>query len=134
MPDRELPGHVAGPKRFEDLHPPPKVDEARTVTPPLTSLPARAQPGQRGFQVEHQADASNISRAGIVIEGIVFSTGTTVIQWLEPPPMGWIGIYASFEEWMSIHLSQHPENGIRIVWANGEVWEPGDSTSTPAPG
>lgn len=96
-------------------------------------LPPRAQLGVRVFEIERQADASGVSGTGIVIQGVIFATGTVVVQWLTPPPRGSINIFDSFEQFMSIHVGPHPSNQTRILWHDGEVWEPGDYQLNPSP-
>ena len=44
----------------------------------------RAPEGIRTFTVCRQSDESGISGEGVVIEGVTFATGHTVIHWLTP--------------------------------------------------
>lgn len=78
----------------------------------------------RPFAVERQSDESGVSGTGIVLEGVVFSTGVVVIHWLTPAPRGSISIFDSWEQFMGIHVGPHPTNRTRILWEDGEVWEP----------
>lgn len=96
-------------------------------------LPARAPLGHRSFAVERQHDESGVSGVGVVLEGVVFGTGVTVVHWLQPPPRGSINVFDSFEQFMSIHVGPHPSNQTRILWSDGTVWEPGDYPHAPTP-
>ena len=44
----------------------------------------RAPQGIRAFTVCRQRDETGISGEGVVIEGVMFATGHTVIHWLTP--------------------------------------------------
>ena len=46
----------------------------------------RAPQGIRTFTVCRQSDETGISGEGVVIEGVTFATGHTVIHWLTPAP------------------------------------------------
>jgi hypothetical protein len=96
-------------------------------------LPQRHQGGLRSFSVERQQDESGVSGTGIVLEGVVFSTGVVVVHWLTPPPHGSVNIFTSFDQFMGIHVGPHPTNGTRIHWSGGEVWEPGGYHKNPNP-
>jgi hypothetical protein len=96
-------------------------------------LTQRAPLGLRTFCIERQDDESGISGTGLVLEGVVFSTGLTVIHWLTPPPFGSTSIWTSFEQFMSIHVGPHPTNNTRVIWDDGEIWEPGEYRVTPSP-
>ncbi len=97
------------------------------------ALPEHIAPGARLFCCERQADETGISGTGVVLEGVVFSSGITVIHWLSPPPHGSISIWESFDQFMSIHITPHPTNKTRILWDDGEVWEPGEYPAHPSP-
>lgn len=96
-------------------------------------LPARAPLGHRSFAIERQHDESGVSGVGVVLEGVVFGTGVTVVHWLQPPPRGSINVFDSFEQFMSIHVGPHPSNQTRILWSDGSTWEPGDYPHAPTP-
>ena len=72
--------------------------------------------------VRHR-DVSGISGVGTVLEGIQFSTGTVVIHWLTPPPRGSIAIFDSLDQFLSIHVHPHPENGAEIRFGDGTTIE-----------
>lgn len=96
-------------------------------------LPSRTQEGLRSFKIERQHDQSGVSGTGVVLEGVVFSTGVTVIHWLTPMPGGSVTIWQTFEQFMSVHVGSHPENRTRVHWDDGETWEPGDWVQNPTP-
>lgn len=74
-----------------------------------------------------------MSGVGIVLEGVVFSTGYVVVHWLTPAPGGSVNIFTSFDQFMSIHVGPHPTNQTRIHWSDGPTWEPGDWRPNPTP-
>lgn len=75
----------------------------------------------RRFQLFRAADASGVSGTGIVLEGVVFQSGKTVISWLtdrKGSKHGYtsLGIYDSFEAFKFLHCDSHPTNGSLIEW------------------
>jgi len=99
----------------------------------MSEMPERAPRGLRTFAVYRDEDVSGVSGTGVVVEGVLFSTGVVVIHWLTPPPWGSINIFGSWEQFMAIHVGAHPENRSEIRWGDGEVWGPGDWRSNPDP-
>lgn len=71
------------------------------------------------FRMHRGGDESGVSGIGIVLEGTVFSNGLTVIRWLTTG--GSVGIYDSFEKFVTIHISSHPANHTVIHFNTGEV-------------
>jgi hypothetical protein len=80
----------------------------------------RAPHGMRGFRMCRDSDASGVSGTGLVLEGVQFSTGVVVIHWLTPPPRGSISVFDSLEQFLSIHVRPHPDNGTVIDFDDGE--------------
>lgn len=80
----------------------------------------RAPSGIRRFTMRRVFDASRVSGTGIVLEGVLFSTGVVVIHWLTPPPRGSISMFESLDQFLTIHVLPHPENGTEIVFEDGE--------------
>lgn len=66
-------------------------------------------------------DESGVSGTGIVIEGIIFSTGRTVVQWLVAPCS--VAIYESFADFRAIHIDSHPTNRTVLLWDDGDIEE-----------
>ena len=66
------------------------------------------------------ADASGVSGIGLVLEGVLFSTGVVVVHWLTPPPRGSISVFDSLEQFLSIHVRPHPDNGTVVEFEDGE--------------
>lgn len=62
---------------------------------------------------------SGVSGTGVVLEGVLFSTGVCVIHWLTPPPRGSIAIFDSLEQFMAIHVAPHPENHAVLTFEDG---------------
>ena len=79
----------------------------------------RAPEGMRRFTMLRENDASGVSGTGVVLEGVLFSTGVVVIHWLTPPPRGSISMFDSMEQFLSIHVAPHPTNHTRLVFEDG---------------
>jgi hypothetical protein len=84
----------------------------------------RAPEGMRPFTMVRNFDVSGVSGVGTVLEGIQFSTGTVVVHWLTPPPRGSIAVFDSLEQFLSIHVHPHPENGTELLFADGTAVSP----------
>lgn len=80
----------------------------------------RAPSGMRRFSMRRDSDVSGVSGTGIVLEGVLFSTGVVVIHWLTPPPRGSIAVFDSIEQFLAIHMFPHPENHSALVFEDGE--------------
>lgn len=94
-------------------------------------LPERAPQGLRTFTLYRDEDVSGVSGTGIVVEGVVFSSGVTIVHWLTPPPRGSINIFDSFEQFMQIHVGSHPENRSVIEFGDGFVIKHGEWKQNP---
>jgi hypothetical protein len=79
----------------------------------------------RRFVMSREFDVSGVSGTGLVLEGVLFSTGVVVVHWLTPPPRGSISLWDSLEQFLSIHVRPHPatrtvlrfDDGEEIAWA-----------------
>lgn len=80
----------------------------------------RAPSGMRRFTMQRERDASGVSGTGVVLEGVLFSTGVVVIHWLTPPPRGSISVFDSIDQFLAIHVRPHPENHTAIEFEDGE--------------
>lgn len=80
----------------------------------------RAPSGMRRFVMQRAYDASGVSGTGVVLEGVLFSTGVVVIHWLTPPPRGSISVFDSLEQFLSIHVRPHPGNHTVLEFEDGE--------------
>ncbi len=80
----------------------------------------RAPQGIRTFTVCRQSDETGISGEGVVIEGVTFATGHTVIHWLTPAPRGSIAFFDAFDDFLKIHIKPHPTNKTIITFEDGE--------------
>jgi hypothetical protein len=74
----------------------------------------------RRFFMHRKNDASGVSGTGVVLEGVLFSTGVVVIHWLTPPPRGSISVFDSIDQFLSIHVLPHPDNEAMIEFEDGE--------------
>lgn len=80
----------------------------------------RAPSGMRRFVMQRTYDASGVSGTGVVLEGVLFSTGVVVIHWLTPPPRGSISVFDSLDQFLAIHVQPHPDNHTVIEFEDGE--------------
>ena len=80
----------------------------------------RAPAGMRRFTMSRAYDCSGVSGTGIVLEGVLFSTGVVVIHWLTPPPRGSISVFDSMEQFLQIHVLPHPDNHTMLAFEDGE--------------
>jgi hypothetical protein len=74
----------------------------------------------RTFTVHREYDVSGVSGTGVVVEGVLFSTGVVVVHWLTPAPRGSIGVWDSLDQFLSIHVQPHPENRTVVRFDDGE--------------
>lgn len=72
--------------------------------------------GMRKFVMVRNNDYSGVSGTGVVLEGVVFTSGQCVVHWLSPAPNGSIAVWSSFEDFESVHISSHPDNKTEIRW------------------
>jgi hypothetical protein len=63
-------------------------------------------------------DETGTSGTGVVVDGIVFPSGTCVVEWRGPTPC--VSVWSSFEAFKRVHIDAHPTNGTEIVWLNEE--------------
>lgn len=75
--------------------------------------------GMSKFTVYRRSDESGVSGAGLVIQGVLFADGKTVIQWLRSPDPGDVQIKSSWEKFLEIHVKSHPSNRTIITWEDG---------------
>ena len=87
----------------------------------------RAPDGMRRFVMRRAFDVSGVSGTGIVLEGVLFSTGVVVVHWLTPPPRGSISVFDSFDQFLGIHVEPHPDNRTVLVFEDGEQLAPAGS-------
>ena len=78
-------------------------------------------PDIRTFRMVRQSDESGISGTGIVLEGVVFSSGNVIIQWLSSHVHS-ISFFPNLDEFKEVHIDSHPSNNTLLVWDDGEVW------------
>ena len=71
------------------------------------------------FAMIRHADVTGVSGVGRVLDGVVFADGQTVVRWCVPGKPLSTELYATFAEFLSIHVDSHPTNATEIVWLNG---------------
>lgn len=86
------------------------VSQIRQVIPPRRMKP-------QVFEMHRGSDETGVSGTGLVAEGIVFSNGKCVVEWLGAMPCTQMWPAPSgFDAFEKIHISSHPENGTEIRW------------------
>lgn len=83
----------------------------------------------KNFVMQRKNDKSGVSGIGIVLEGSVFTNGKTVVSWMgkSEVQVKSLSVFDSFEDFIRVHVSSHPENITEIIWA-GEPGYPSDNS------
>lgn len=74
------------------------------------------------FTLIRKNDATGISGTGRILDGVIFHTGQVVTCWrsdINSSATGGfssIGIYPSYEAFLSIHVKPHPEGAHEIIF------------------
>jgi len=80
-------------------------------------LQRRAPQGMRTFTLYREAPSGP---QGIVLEGVIFSTGQTVVHWLTPAPKGSLNIFDNFQHFRNIHVRSHEGAQAIVTFGDGE--------------
>lgn len=62
-----------------------------------------------------QSDGGH-SGTGKVLEGVVFTDGTTVVRWTVDDQPNSTAVWESFEAFAHFHIDKRPENGTTVKW------------------
>ena len=68
------------------------------------------------FSMVRNTDSTGISGTGRVLDGVIFDSGVTVVEWHGKSHVQSLGVYKTFEEFKFIHIDSHPENDTWIDW------------------
>lgn len=81
----------------------------------------------KNFVMQRENDKSGVSGVGVVLEGTVFSNGKTVVTWLgkSDVQVKSLGIFDSYEDFLSVHVTSHPENITNIIWSDDPEYPQG---------
>lgn len=79
------------------------------------SVPGPRKTEAQSFKMIRNSDETGTSGTGVVVDGIVFPSGTCVVEWRGPTPC--VAVWASFEAFRRVHIDVHPTNGTEIVWS-----------------
>jgi hypothetical protein len=79
------------------------------------------------FKVLRRGDESGVSGTGVVLEGVLFSSGKCVINWMTKDHPGSLTFFDSFDNFKEIHIDSHPGNHVLIFWSDGHTWSQDDS-------
>lgn len=84
------------------------------------------------FEMTRRADESGVSGTGVVLHGCVFPDGTTTVRWAAGAAgVASTVVYASYADFLQIHVRPHPTNGTQIEWGDGRVETYTDALQTP---
>lgn len=72
---------------------------------------AMTKNGMRTFQVVREEDVSGVSGTGVIAEGVLFSNGKVVVNWISMHKI--IEMADSVAEWQAVHGH---EGKTKIVW------------------
>jgi hypothetical protein len=78
----------------------------------LTTDPM-GRPPHRRFHLHRDTDVTGVSGPGRVVEGIQFSSGVTVLNWLTTPSS--VSVWQSIEEAITVHGH---DGATRVVWVD----------------
>lgn len=70
----------------------------------------------RPFEMVRGNDESGVSGVGLVLRGIVFPDGVTVVRWCVDAKPNSTTVYSSFEDFKAIHIDSHRTNETQINW------------------
>ena len=80
-------------------------------------LDRKVPEGMRTFTL-YRGQGKDEPRA--VLQGVIFSTGQTVVQWLTPSPRGSLNIFENFQQFRHIHIRTHDGAVAVITFGDGE--------------
>ncbi|MGH2558324.1 MAG: hypothetical protein ACRDJH_04600 [Thermomicrobiales bacterium] len=94
-------------------------EEIRQVVEPLVpnDKGADGQPPEGVPMIRH-ADVTGISGVGRALDGVVFADSQTVVRWCVAGKSLSTEIYATFAEFVFIHVDSHPANATETVLLN----------------
>ncbi len=72
------------------------------------------KPEAQPFIMNREVDETGVSGIGPVADGIVFPSGTCVVEWRGPNPC--VQVWHSFEAFQRVHIDSHPDNKTKIIW------------------
>ncbi|HRQ86862.1 MAG TPA: hypothetical protein PLY16_02005 [Candidatus Saccharibacteria bacterium] len=62
-------------------------------------------------------DQGGVSGTGRVLDGVQFANGKVVVQWhTGKVGVGSTAIWDTIDDFMSVHVTSHPENDSQIIW------------------
>lgn len=73
----------------------------------------------RAFLMVRGNDESGVSGTGLVLEGVIFDSGTCVVSWLTATSS--IGIYKTYNEFLKVHVVSHLTNQTTIKFVDGQT-------------
>lgn len=68
----------------------------------------------RAFTMIRHADETGVSGTGPVLHGVVFPSGTCVVEWRAPHRS--VATWPDFATFAGTHIKPHPSNRTEIVW------------------
>jgi hypothetical protein len=77
----------------------------------------KAPEGMRTFTLYRR---NSNGPSGVVLEGVIFSTGKTIVHWLTPAPQGSLNIFENFQHFRNIHVRGHDGMEAVVTFGDGE--------------
>lgn len=70
------------------------------------------------FTMKRLEDETGVSGTGVVLEGVEFSNGHVVVNWMSAkhPEANSIAIFDSWAAFEEVHITPHPGNKTEITW------------------
>ena len=66
------------------------------------------------FTMVRNNDETGTSGTGKVLDGIVFPSGTCVVEWRGPTPC--VQVWQNFAAFKRVHIDAHPTNNTEVEW------------------
>ena len=70
------------------------------------------------FVMVRNADETGVSGTGPVADGIVFPSGSCVVEWRGSTPC--VQVWSSFSAFKRVHIDPHPDNRTELRWLSVE--------------
>lgn len=66
------------------------------------------------FEMIRHSDETGVSGTGTVLDGIVFPSGSCVVEWRGATPC--VQVWPSFAAFKRVHIDPHPTNNTELRW------------------
>lgn len=66
------------------------------------------------FVMIRHSDETGVSGTGPVVDGIIFPSGSCVVEWRGATPC--VQVWPSFTAFKRVHIDPHPDNKTELRW------------------